>query len=181
MKVRILIAAIVLIATLFFGFRMCQKIQPNQDTIASLLDVDKTFHFPDGFPKDPGSAGDKTLEGIDSDKDGVRDDLQRWIFARYPDDLKKRKALTQFAKDFQKECSETVQEKEINIRSDESFKAMACAEFVFGIDQAYLEMDLVTAKTINTNERTKKYFQNDLVFSGHNFGSNFESDGSTCE
>lgn len=31
------------------------------------------------LPPDPGPEGMKTLEGIDSDKDGVRDDVQRYI------------------------------------------------------------------------------------------------------
>lgn len=31
------------------------------------------------LPPDPGEAGKQTLEGTDSDNDGVRDDIQRWI------------------------------------------------------------------------------------------------------
>ncbi|MDX8380534.1 MAG: hypothetical protein R8M14_00305 [Ghiorsea sp.] len=34
---------------------------------------------PSGLPPDPGAAGRGTLAGIDSDNDGVRDDVQRWI------------------------------------------------------------------------------------------------------
>lgn len=34
---------------------------------------------PFSLPPDPGEAGKQTLEGIDSDRDGVRDDVQRWI------------------------------------------------------------------------------------------------------
>jgi len=37
------------------------------------------------LPPDPGSAGRATLEGIDSDGDGVRDDIQRFIELNYPD------------------------------------------------------------------------------------------------
>jgi hypothetical protein len=31
------------------------------------------------LPPDPGEAGKATIDGIDADKDGVRDDVQRWI------------------------------------------------------------------------------------------------------
>ncbi len=31
------------------------------------------------LPPDPGEAGKATIDGIDADKDGMRDDVQRWI------------------------------------------------------------------------------------------------------
>ena len=31
------------------------------------------------LPPDPGPAGKLTLDGVDADKDGMRDDVQRWI------------------------------------------------------------------------------------------------------
>ena len=62
---------------------------------AVYVDVD-----PFALPPDPGEAGKQTLEGIDSDNDGVRDDVQRYIANRYTrfDD---RAALTQYARALQ--------------------------------------------------------------------------------
>jgi hypothetical protein len=54
-----------------------------------------------GLPPDPGEAGKQTLLGIDSDGDGVRDDVQRYIALTYPDEPKVRAALTQFANQYQ--------------------------------------------------------------------------------
>ena len=51
----------------------------------------------DGLPPDPGEAGRATLEGIDSDEDGLRDDVQRWIALTYEDEPT-RQALTQTAR-----------------------------------------------------------------------------------
>ena len=51
-----------------------------------------------GLPPDPGEAGKATLEGIDSDGDGVRDDVQRYISSTYKDNEKAQKIITQFAK-----------------------------------------------------------------------------------
>ncbi len=48
-----------------------------QPVPSAILDVDKNFKFPRGFPPDPGPEGKKSLQGIDSDHDGVRDDVQR--------------------------------------------------------------------------------------------------------
>lgn len=43
------------------------------------------------LPPDPGEAGMVTLEGIDSDNDGVRDDIQRWIALENDDVSEKAK------------------------------------------------------------------------------------------
>lgn len=53
------------------------------------------------LPPDPGKAGKETLLGIDTDGDGVRDDIQRYIYLTYPDDKKLRLGLTYYAIEFQ--------------------------------------------------------------------------------
>jgi hypothetical protein len=50
------------------------------------------------LPPDPGPAGMKTLEGIDADRDGVRDDVQRFIFIEYGHSQRAVAALTGLAK-----------------------------------------------------------------------------------
>jgi hypothetical protein len=49
------------------------------------------------LPPDPGDSGKATLEGIDSDGDGVRDDVQRYIALTYPTSGRTRLALRQHA------------------------------------------------------------------------------------
>ena len=49
------------------------------------------------LPPDPGEPGRQTLNGIDSDTDGVRDDVQRYIALTY-DDAPTRQALTQVSR-----------------------------------------------------------------------------------
>jgi hypothetical protein len=46
----------------------------------------------------PGEEGKKTLAGIDSDEDGVRDDVQIWINQKYPTNSDFNKAMKQKAK-----------------------------------------------------------------------------------
>lgn len=53
------------------------------------------------LPPDPGPVGDTTIQGIDADGDGVRDDIEREIFFVYPDNAKARTVLYQMAKYYQ--------------------------------------------------------------------------------
>ena len=50
------------------------------------------------LPPDPGEAGKKTIDGIDADKDGVRDDVQRFIYEQWPDSERSRRVLYEVAK-----------------------------------------------------------------------------------
>jgi hypothetical protein len=47
------------------------------------------------LPPDPGPAGDATLEGVDVNGNGIRDDIERWIYLTYPHSEKLRRALIQ--------------------------------------------------------------------------------------
>ncbi len=50
------------------------------------------------LPPDPGEAGKATIDGIDADKDGVRDDVQRFIFEQWPESERARRVLYEVAK-----------------------------------------------------------------------------------
>ncbi len=53
------------------------------------------------IPPDPGSQGRTTLAGIDSDNDGIRDDVERYIAVTYPTSAKMQMALMQATKAYQ--------------------------------------------------------------------------------
>ena len=53
------------------------------------------------LPPDPGEPGDGTVAGVDSDGDGVRDDVQRYIQITYPGDKPTIDILTDYAKTLQ--------------------------------------------------------------------------------
>jgi hypothetical protein len=74
------------------GFRgHLERLFSNQINIA----VTPTGSRP--LPPDPGAAGMAPLGGIDSDGDGIRDDVQRYIALTYPSSAKMQAALTQVA------------------------------------------------------------------------------------
>ena len=55
------------------------------------------------LPPDPGIAGQTTLPGVDSDADGIRDDVQRYIIFTYPQSEIARQSLNQAARALQAE------------------------------------------------------------------------------
>lgn len=179
MKKKILILSIVLIAllTLLIGF---WPKQPSSQ-VDKIMNPDKGFNFPPGFPPDPGEAGKKTLEGIDSDHDGLRDDLQRWIYARFPNDAKKRAALKQMAIYFQKKITFQNTHEEMMEIKKRSHKAIECLEETFGRDANNNEMEFVQAKALNTQERIEHSLKVDKAFDGMILGSPYPDDGTACE
>jgi hypothetical protein len=156
------------------------KRQKSNALMDEIIYPEKTYNFPPGFVKDPGKAGEQTIHGIDSDGDGVRDDLQRWIYARYPNDSKKRGALKQAVVAFQDWLK--MNETDYNQRrknDDQMFKSMHCISHRMGIRND--EFDYVQAKVLNTQLRTKRYFEVSRAYDGDFISNNFSTNESACE
>lgn len=181
MKNKRLIFGIIVLAifVLIIGMYWIKKPISEVDKI---MNADKGFNFPPGFPPDPGEAGKKALEGIDSDHDGLRDDLQRWIYARFPSEPKKRAALKQWAIHYQKTLFLNRKEKDMEEDSKRGSKASRCLFDTFSNpDEAYDESKYVQAKVLNTKERTKKYLEVDQWFDGKTLGPSYPENGTACE
>ena len=58
------------------------------------------------LPPDPGMEADKTLQGIDKNNNGIRDDVELAIFKEYPNSAKTRAVLLQYALIMQIETSQ---------------------------------------------------------------------------
>ena len=56
------------------------------------------------LPQDPGAEVDKTIAGIDTNKNGIRDDVELAIFKEYPNSAKTRAVLLQYALALQMEA-----------------------------------------------------------------------------
>jgi hypothetical protein len=92
----VIIVIVVLVSTGFNQYRASHPVLPEPLSTRGLplpaTDV------PIVLPPDPGEAGKLTLEGIDSDHDGVRDDLQREIVYMYPQNDEVRRVLRAMVK-----------------------------------------------------------------------------------
>lgn len=123
-----------------------------------------------GLPPDPGITGSVTLAGIDSDANGVRDDVQRYIGLTYPNSAKERAALSQAASALQTMIVGGAAQSNLK----EVSKALDCLNSTFmtgsgdvrGLTlahNAYLKLRTVVA---NTPARGQAYFTAEDQFSG---------------
>ena len=60
------------------------------------------------LPPPPGDDADKTVQGIDANHNGIRDDVELAIFKEYPDSAKTRAVLLQYALALQMEVTQTI-------------------------------------------------------------------------
>jgi hypothetical protein len=108
------------------------------------------------LPPDPGSQGEKTLEGIDSNQNGVRDDVERYIGLHYPDSAKTRAALMQYA--------QAMQENLLNQKPSldpvhKIFRAQNCLVYIVGISSWSKMMTPMEAVILNTESRLTAYYK----------------------
>jgi len=121
----------------------------------------------DALPPDPGEAGKATLEGIDSDHDGVRDDIQRYIVLNYLDSAKTRTALTQYAKAVQTTLPEA-NDKQASLENEKEVSgAMDCLMYIVGSAlKAAPVLNMLHKELVNTQERKSAYDRYDGQLSG---------------
>jgi hypothetical protein len=77
--------------------------------VSSPIDIAVTAGGTRPLPPDPGPAGMTTLAGVDSDGDGVRDEVERYIALSYATSAKMQAALTQVAKGYLAEILDSTQ------------------------------------------------------------------------
>jgi len=108
------------------------------------------------LPPDPGPDGMKTLDGIDSDKDGVRDDLQRFIVLNWGHSERAVMALMQIAKNAQRriELGDSVTRDEAYEIAKEMNKSVDC--YARSVDRTIRDrqaLGLVGVHATNTEAR----------------------------
>ncbi|MCG8685707.1 MAG: hypothetical protein MI892_12580 [Desulfobacterales bacterium] len=112
------------------------------------------------LPPDPGEAGNKTLLGIDSDNNGVRDDIQRYIYFTYPDEQYVRQALSQIAKNYQDVLLEASDRR----ASLANVIKLNCSRDCLDIVKRNFRLAIpirkaMKAEILNTDERSLAYFE----------------------
>lgn len=121
------------------------------------------------IPTDPGKAGKTDLLGIDSDENGVRDDIDRFIVFTHSDSEKRREALKQTARSlhaYLRDSEDKAKTRENGVASD---KAIDCSVHVFDddLDAAFVADDRLRAQFLNTKERSRAYAQADQKMGGY--------------
>jgi hypothetical protein len=122
-----------------------------------------------GLPPDPGPDGQLTLGGIDSDANGLRDDLQRYIALTYGNSSSTQTALTFIATSFQAALQNAPDK---NASLDEARRLQRRIECLYSIRQdAKRVKDALLARVLNTRIRTEAYFQFNHQLEGETFRS----------
>lgn len=116
------------------------------------------------YPPDPGEAGKATLEGVDSDGDGIRDDVQRYIQLTHPDAPATRAGLSQYARGLQTALLVASNREESRRVAEDLDRADECLESFTGF-AAYDFTDDLLIETLNTEARSRAYISFD-----HNLG-----------
>ncbi len=121
----------------------CNPATPDDDILEEL-------------PPDPGEAGRQTLLGIDTDGDGLRDDIQRYIYFTYTDDNKLRLGLRQYATEFQGALADASNRTAAYNHEIEMVHAAECLFYLKGEDSFDISNALL-AEILNTRERSIAY------------------------
>ncbi len=133
-----------------------------------------------GLPPDPGVEGDATVAGIDSNNNGVRDDVERALHARHPNiSATMMRAFMQDAKSAQMSvmAGETMDVGAIDEASRLESLSITCLTDSLGTD-AIDEVLFIEATTVNTRARSEAYINYNSALSGQFFGA---PEGNTCE
>jgi hypothetical protein len=110
------------------------------------------------LPPDPGSVGADTLLGIDSDHDGIRDDVQRYIALTYPNSQRVQAALTQMASAYLSMIQHSDDPNLSKAFGLEGIYGVECLSWATSTDLTALTQSL-EAQVANTADRAKAYLK----------------------
>ncbi|MFC1684024.1 hypothetical protein ACFL0R_00935 [Pseudomonadota bacterium] len=117
------------------------------------------FSYADQFlPPDPGEEGKQTLLGLDSDNDGVRDDIQRYIYLTYPANEKVRLAITQIAIQYQGLLSQADEPEAAFFHATKLARHGECLDYIVGEASGDI-IAALKAEILNTRERSIAYIK----------------------
>ncbi|MBU6431529.1 MAG: hypothetical protein KGJ58_02980 [Patescibacteria group bacterium] len=102
--------AILVIVRMFHFYNLKKTVAEVAKIHATKLTMDDVMGK--NLPPDPGAEADKTIAGIDANKNGIRDDVELAIFKKYPNSAKTRAALLQYALALQMEVVQPIVNKE---------------------------------------------------------------------
>jgi hypothetical protein len=114
------------------------------------------------LPPDPGEVGKLTLAGIDSNNDGVRDDLEREIVYMYPQNNEVRRVLRAMVKKEQQLITTTGDKNYFEGLMLSNLALRNCFEFLaYGNNiKDRINRDILDAMVINTKQRAEKAILN---------------------
>lgn len=134
-------------------------------------------------PPEPGPENDKTLAGIDSNGNGVRDDIERYIAANYGDSPQKVAYLMQYARAARPfiELNMTTPAEAVAYAKKRSVANDCAAALIGPADRSFTSEEMrrlndffnaaqdVTLQHLNTPARLAAYTKNEHLLAGQGF------------
>jgi hypothetical protein len=147
-------------AALFGAYDGTIHLRIGRVTLPQTLKTSVTFAVV-SLPPDPGVAGKVTLQGIDSDGDGIRDDVERYIGLTYPASARQRAVLAQATLSLESQVLGTASSYQA------VFDSLDCMDYTFArsavdvsggvaTENAYKSLRTVV---LNTPDRTNAFFR----------------------
>lgn len=129
--------------------------------------IDSSLEVPMPDPK----KNNATVAGVDSDNDGIRDDVQRWINEEFGDQPKVKMAMRQLAIGRQNELL-SVQNKETSILSvRKMLDDLTCLDYVVGTNVGEKLAREMKSMFLNTKDRIYAEIKANGNFSGQEWDS----------
>jgi len=124
-------------------------------------------------PEPDPKVNNATLGGVDSNHNGVRDDVERKIYERYPVKLQ-RELMMDGAKYFQKIMAEPISK--ARALKKEGTRITNCELYLMDYDSEvnsdnFDRITFLENNTVNTKQRVRKYLDYNLALSGGVYGS----------
>jgi len=134
--------------------------------------VDATTSGQGPLPPDPGPAGAIPLLGIDSDRDGIRDDVQRYIALTYSHDTNAVNGLRILSATYQEmlkvPAGSVAAAKAAN---DKAWRNRSCLVYLYGAREGHRRAKALFAEQFNTQARHKAWAAQDDLLGGQSFES----------
>lgn len=129
------------------------------------------------LPPDPGEEGKKTVAGIDSNNDGVRDDVERYIALTVTDSARHREALRSVAKAIQLEVTAVTKEQSLQA-ANAGARSIECLSYL-GVRKSGLWKEVQTLM-LNTGARINAMDAHNRRISGEVFTTLSDSERHTA-
>jgi len=118
------------------------------------------------LPSDPGVFGDETLEGVDSDRDGVRDDIEVYIAREFSTDVGTGDDLIWIAYNLQKTITERYNSKVQDFWRKSTQGSVACLQDRLPGESFRSIRKRLWAQFYNTDERWNELINLSRAMSG---------------
>ena len=161
------LAAVVAIYVVLVIIRMFHfyNLDKTNEQVAKIHNTKLTMDDVTGknLPQDPGAEADKTIAGIDANKNGIRDDVELAIFKQYPNSAKTRAVLLQYALVLQMQMTLPILNKEtVTATVEDGDRALHCiwsitprVDMKKFLEETEKNENFVKQRQINNEQRDK--------------------------